>query len=222
MSTLLNFEDFLNESTSTEAIEAPELQGETTDIDGYNSQVSNMLATGEEAKVNNDPYYSDQAKAKAYVQDTKNIVTAYANKKFKVPSWGAIKPATFVFEKWADADWSSSGPRKGAGFWVYATRVEESRYDDRYYPTVYIDVAVGYDQSALNFDWHSPFDRVKKPDLKVTPGSYNGFITIYKRNGEEFEMKSAAYFTMDQLVKLDPSWKSLFQSIANVAKKYTV
>jgi hypothetical protein len=91
MSTLLNFEDFLNESTSMEAIEAPELQGKTTDIDGYNSQVSNMLATGEEAKVNNDPYYSDQAKAKAYVQDTKNIVAAYANKKFKAPSWGAIK-----------------------------------------------------------------------------------------------------------------------------------
>jgi hypothetical protein len=39
MSTLLNFEDFLNESASMEAIEAPELQGETTDIDGYNSQV---------------------------------------------------------------------------------------------------------------------------------------------------------------------------------------
>jgi hypothetical protein len=222
MSTLLNFEDFLNESASAEAIEAPELQGKTTDIDDYNSQVKNMLASGEQSKINGDPYYTDKAKSKAYTQDTMNLVAAYANKKFKVPSWGTVKPATFVFQKWADSDWSSSGPRKGAGFWVYAARVEESKLDDTFYPTVYIDVAVGYDQSALNFDWHSPFDKVRKPDLKVAPGSYNGFITIYKRNGEEFEMENASYFTMDQLVKFDPNWKALFQGIASIAKKYSV
>lgn len=222
MNMLLNFNDFLNESVSMEAIESPDLTGKTSDLVGYKTQIEDMLATDAEAKVDNDDYYSDKAKAKTYVQDTKNLIAAYGGKDFKIPAWGQVKPATFKIEKWADASWSASGPRKGAGLWVYATRVQESKLDDRYYPTVFIDIAVGYDQKSLNFEWHSPFDKVKKPDLKVVPGSYNGFITVYKRNGEDFQMENASYFTMDELIKLDPNWKGLFQGLANLAKKYSV
>jgi len=222
MNKLLRFDDFLNESASMEAMEAPELKGKTSDIADYKSQVENMLASGDQAKVNEDPYYTDKNKSKAYYQDTKNLVAAYGGKDFKIPEWGQIKPATFKIEKWADASWSASGPRKGAGVWMYATRTQESKYDDRYYPTVFIDVAVGYDQKALNFEWHSPFDKVKKQDLKVAPGAYNGFVAVYKRNGEDFQMENASYFTMDQLIKLDPNWKGLFQGLANLAKKYSV
>ena len=74
----------------------------------------------------------------------------------------------------------------------------------------------------MNFDWHTPFDKVKKPELKVVSGSYNGFVAVYKRNGEEFEMESASYFTMAELIKLDPNWKGVFQAIANIAKKYSI
>lgn len=222
MNKLLNFEGFLNESASADAMEAPELAGKTSDLEGYKSQVEDMLATGEQAKVNSDDYYSDKAKAKAYTQDTKNLVATYAGKDLKIPSWGQIKPASFKLEKWADSSWSASGPRKGAGVWVYATRTQESKIDDRYYPTVFIDVAVGYDSDALNFEWHSPFDKVKKPNLSVPTGGYNGFITVYKRNGEDFQMENSQYYTMADLIKLDPNWKGFFQGLANIAKKYSV
>jgi hypothetical protein len=205
-----------------ESIEAPELKGKTSDLKGYKSQIQNMFATGDQAKLNSDDYYSDKTKSKEYIQETQKLISTYVGKNLKIPSWGQVKPATFKIEKWADSSWSSSGPRKGAGVWVYAARIEESKYDDRYYPTIFIDIAVSYDVKSLNFEWNSPFNKDKKRDLTIPAGSYNGFIGVYKRDGEEFQMENNSHYIMDDLIKLDPNWKGLFQGLANIAKKYSV
>jgi len=218
MRKLLKFNEFLNEAQSVESLETPEIQGQKMSLMDLQSQMGNT-----EKKEVSDPHYSNQALSKEYENDLKKLISEFSKKTFKVPEWGFSKPATFSLEKYADDCWSITGRRKGAGFWAYSKRLEKGRYEGDYFPEVFIQVIVGRDAEALNFEWLS--NNNKKQPLKISttdPNSFNGFVTIYKRNGDDFDYDSETKFSMDEVKKIDPNWIELFKKLLILSRKYGI
>jgi hypothetical protein len=217
MDKLLNFEGFINESVSAEAMESPELGAVAYTVQDFI----------EEPDTDTDgdrDFYKDAAKRKAYTADCTKLISTWNRKLLKVPYWGQVKPATFEMDKFADVSWSSAGPRKGAGVWNYATRKEVSKFDDKYNPEIYLAAYVSYDAEHLNFEYKGDLNMANKKSapLNVPSGSYNGYAVLYKRDGENFSSESSAVFTKDELIKLDPNWKNYFEGLATIAKKYSI
>lgn len=208
MEKLLNFGEFLNESVAMDSIEMPEIKTDSVELSEINPEPKG-----------GDDFYSDSAKRTKYTQECKSLATSFKNKGLKVPEWGMVKPATFIMGDYADCSWSSAGPRQGAGIWNYATRKEVSKLQEKYNPEVYVAGYVYYNQDELNFEYKSDA-RKTYTELKVPKGSYNGYVAIYKREGEKSTFDAVSTFTMDQLIKFDPLWKDYFSKLAAIANKY--
>lgn len=217
MDKLLNFEGFLNESISAEAMESPELGAVAYTVTDFIEEPDADDDGGRD-------FYKDVAKRKAYTQDCTKLISTWNRKLLKVPYYGQVKPATFEMDKFADVSWSSAGPAKGAGVWNYATRKEVSKYDDKYNPEIYLAAYVSYDAKELNFEYKGDVNMAKQKVnvLNVPSGSYNGYAVLYKRDGENFSSESSIVFTKDELIKADPNWKSYFEGLATIAKKYSI
>ena len=217
MDKLLNFEGFLNESISAEAMESPELGAVAYTVTDFIEEPDTDDDGGRD-------FYKDAAKRKAYTQDCTKLISTWNRKLLKVPYYGQVKPATFEMDKFADVSWSSAGPAKGAGVWNYATRKEVSKYDDKYNPEIYLAAYVSYDAKELNFEYKGDVNMAKQKVnvLNVPSGSYNGYAVLYKRDGENFSSESSIVFTKDELIKADPNWKSYFEGLATIAKKYSI
>ena len=217
MDKLLNFDRFINESVSAEAMESPELGSVAY-------AVQNFIEEPDTDTDGDRDFYKDVAKRKAYTQDCTKLISTWNRKLLKVPYWGQVKPATFEMDKFADVSWSSAGPRKGAGVWNYATRKEFSKINDKYNPEIYLAAYVSYDGENLNFEYKEDLNMAgqKVNVLNVPSGSYNGYAVLYKRNGENFSSGSSMVFTKDELIKTDPNWKSYFEGLATIAKKYAI
>jgi hypothetical protein len=217
MNKLLNFEGFINESVSAEAMESPELGSVAYTVQDF---IEEPDADGDGDR----DFYSDVAKRKAYTQDCTKLISTWNRKLLKVPYYGQVKPATFEMDKFADISWASAGPRKGAGVWNYATRKEVSKYDDKYNPEIYLAAYVSYDAKELNFEYRGDLNTAKQKAnvLNVPSGSYNGYAVLYKRDGENFSSDSSTVFTKDELIKTDPNWKAYFEGLATIAKKYSI
>jgi hypothetical protein len=217
MNKLLNFDGFINESVSAEAMESPELGSVAY-------TVADFIEEPDTDTDGDRDFYKDAAKRKAYTQDCTKLISTWNRKLLKVPYWGQVKPATFEMDKFADVSWASAGPRKGAGVWNYATRKEVSKYDDKYNPEIYIAAYVSYEAKELNFEYKGDLNTAKQKVnvLNVPSGSYNGYAVLYKRDGENFSSDSSTVFTKDELIKADPNWKNYFEGLATIAKKYSI
>jgi hypothetical protein len=219
MRKLLKFNEFLYEAQSAESIESPEMQGEKMSLIDLQSQMGSVEKSDKMA----DPHYSNSKLRSSYEKDLKDLIMEFSNKTFKVPEWGFTKPASFALEKYADDCWSITGPGKGAGFWAYSKRLEKGNYGGDYFPEVFIQVIAGRDAKSLNFEWLT--NENKKQPLKILstdPNSFNGFITIYKRVGDDFDYDTEQKFSMEELVKIDPKWKEVFKKLIDLSRKYGI
>lgn len=160
-----------------------------------------------------------------YTKDIKNLIsTQLTGKTYKIPSYGAVKPASFKFGGYQDVLWSAVGEDSGAGLAVEATRVEKSKVDSGVIKcSVFLDVF--YDLENLRFNFYNPSidkspEDVKKI-IKLGPENFGGYSQLYKMVGTNIDFENGpARFTMQQMVAVDPNWSIFFGKLADIASKY--
>jgi hypothetical protein len=200
------FENYLFEAANAETLESPEI-AKGVDVEGYLTKVK-----GEEA--------SDRDKDSEYFTACKQFAASFAGKSMKVPNFGMVPKSTFKFEGFADCCFSIMTMSKGAGVWNNAIRKEESKLETGYYPTVFVAGYVTKDKGFADMDFNAEVNGPKKALAPALSGYYC-YLNVHKRIGKDIDMKPAPEkFSMQELVALDPQWKTYFQSLVDLAAKF--
>jgi hypothetical protein len=200
------FESYVFEAANAESLET--------------SEISNGVDTAEYLTSAKGESSDDRSSDKAYLADCKKFANSLRGKVFKVPAYGMISKATFKFGDFADCAFGAKGESKGAGVWNDSTRVQESKLEKSYYPTTFIAGYVSKDKEWADFDFN-PSSHGAKKALKPGDEGYYGYLNIHRREGKELDVKtSPEKFTMQELVAVDPQWKSYFKGLFDIAAKY--
>jgi len=202
------FEGFVFEMQAAEIQENPDALQKVS-VEDFRSKVSGS----EESESASSPNPEQQA----YYKACKTFAASNVGKKLKVPVYGMVQNPVFKLEGFADVCFSHFD-HKGAGVWVKATRIEESRLEDKYYPQVFVAAYVTTDAQYADFDFN-PDLYGKKIPLKKSANGYYCYALLHKRIGENLDLKSTpCKFTYDELVSLDPNWRTYFDGLIKIAK----
>jgi hypothetical protein len=199
------FENYLFESANAELLESPEL------LNGVDTQEYMSKFKGEIS--------GDRVKNEEYLADCKKFGTSMNGKSLKVPNYGMVPKSTFKLGDFADCSFAIKAEGEGAGVWNTATRMEKSKIEDGYYPLVFLAGYVTKDKEFAESDFNSEMNGQKKP-IKPDADGYYCYVNIHRRQGQDLDAKAIPEkFTMQELVTLDPQWKSYFKSLCEIASK---
>jgi hypothetical protein len=197
------FENYLSESTNSEALESPEMSN------GVDTEEYLVKAKGEK--------YKDRDNSSEYFMECKQFASSLSGKSMKVPHYGMVSGSNFKFEGFADCCFAIATKGKGAGVWNNAIRREESKLSPKHFPTVFVAGYVTKDKGFADMDFRNTPNKTLTPALS----GYYCYINIHKRIGSDLSLESTEEkFTMQELVALDPQWKVYFQGLCDIADKY--